>query len=44
MQTRRFIPWALAAVLTTSAIGLTACGGSNGDKAGGASKADPPTC
>ena len=41
MQTRRFIPWALAAVVTTSAIGLTACGGSDGDKAGGASKADP---
>ena len=41
MQRRRFIPWALAAVLTTSAIGLTACGGSDGDKAGGASKSDP---
>ena len=41
MQTRRFIPWGVAAVLASAAIALTACGGSDGDKAGGADKADP---
>jgi TRAP-type C4-dicarboxylate transport system substrate-binding protein len=41
MQTRRFIPWALAAVMTTSAIALSACGGAGSDKAGGEDKPEP---
>ena len=41
MQTRRFIPWTLAAALAHRRNRLTACGGSGGDKAGGANKADP---
>jgi TRAP-type transport system periplasmic protein len=41
MQTRRFMMWKFAAVLAASAAALTACSGSNGDKAGGADKANP---
>lgn len=41
METRRFILWAFAAVLATAAVVLTACGGSDGDKAGGADKPEP---
>ena len=41
MQTRQFIMWTFAAVLAIAATALTACGGSDGDKAGGADKANP---
>jgi TRAP-type C4-dicarboxylate transport system substrate-binding protein len=41
MQNRRFIRWAVAAVLATSAIALAACSGSDSDKAGGAEKQEP---
>ena len=41
MQTRQFIIWTFAAVLAIAATALTACGGSDGDKAGGADKANP---
>jgi TRAP-type C4-dicarboxylate transport system substrate-binding protein len=41
MQTRQFIMWMFAVVLAIAAISLTACGGSSGDKAGGADKAKP---
>jgi TRAP-type C4-dicarboxylate transport system substrate-binding protein len=41
MQTRRFIRWAVAAVLATSAIPLAACSGSSSDKAGG-DEENPP--
>ena len=41
MQTKRFIRWAVAAVLAASAIPLTACSGSRSDKAGGAEERDP---
>ena len=41
MQTRRFIMWTFAAVLAAAAAALTACSGSDGDKAGGADKAKP---
>ncbi len=41
MQTRRIIRWTSAAVLSTAAISLAACGGSESDKAGGAEKTQP---
>ncbi len=41
MQTRQFIMLTFAAVLAIAATALTACGGSDGDKAGGADKANP---
>ena len=41
MQTRRSIRWASAAVLSTAALSLAACGSSGGDKAGGADKTEP---
>ncbi len=41
MQTRRSIRWAFAAVLSTAAISLAACSGSESDKAGGADKTEP---
>jgi TRAP-type transport system periplasmic protein len=41
MQTRRFIRWAVAAVLATSAIPLAACSGSSSDKAGGDEQRPP---
>ena len=41
MQGRRFIHWAVAAVLAASAILLAACSGSSNDKAGGADQAEP---
>jgi len=41
MQTRRIIRWTSAAVLSTAAISLAACGGSGSDKAGGADRAEP---
>jgi TRAP-type C4-dicarboxylate transport system substrate-binding protein len=41
MQNRRFIRWAVAAVLAASAIPLAACSGSSNDKAGGDEKEEP---
>jgi TRAP-type transport system periplasmic protein len=41
MQRRRFIHWAVAAVLAASAIPVAACSGSTNDKAGGADQAEP---
>ena len=41
MQTRQFIMWTFAAVLAIAATALTACAGSDADKAGGAHKANP---
>ena len=41
MQTRRFIRWTSAAVLSMAAISLAACSGSGSDKAGGAEKTEP---
>ena len=41
MQTRRFIRWAVAAVLAASALALAACSGSSSDKAGGAEEREP---
>jgi TRAP-type C4-dicarboxylate transport system substrate-binding protein len=41
MQTRQSTTWTFAAVLAIAATALTACGGSDGDKAGGADKANP---
>jgi TRAP-type C4-dicarboxylate transport system substrate-binding protein len=41
MQTRRFIRWAVAAVLAAAAIVLAACSGSETDKAGGADEVEP---
>ena len=41
MQTRRFSMLMFAAALGIAATALTACGGSDGDKAGGVDKANP---